>query len=71
MKILKFKTNIMCGSCVANVTPILNQMDVIESWTVDTLSPSKTLIVKAYDSIYSDDLITALKSVGYAADPIG
>lgn len=71
MKILKFKTNIMCGSCIANVTPILNQMNVIESWTVDTLSPSKTLTIKAHDSFYSNDLISSLKSAGYTADPIG
>ena len=71
MIVLKFKTNIMCRSCVANVTPILNQMDVIESWTVDTLSPSKTLTIKTHESLYSNDLISALKSAGYTADPIG
>ena len=42
---LKFKTSINCGSCVAKVTPRLNEADFIESWDVDTKNPDKILTV--------------------------
>ena len=66
---LKFKTNIQCGSCVEKVTPALNGESHIKSWAVDTTNPQKILTVQA-DDIKASDVIDALATVGYKAEPI-
>lgn len=45
MKIIKFKTDINCGGCLATVTPILNGANFISNWQVDTSHPEKVLTV--------------------------
>lgn len=45
MEKLKFKTNINCGSCVAKITPHLNEEQSIETWVVDTNTADKILTV--------------------------
>jgi len=49
MEILQFKTNINCGGCIAKVTPLLNQIENIEDWKVDTTNPDKILTVTGED----------------------
>ena len=51
MKTIKLKTDIMCGSCVANVTPTLNETLGPLNWQVDTTSPSKILTVTTKPSV--------------------
>lgn len=46
MKKAVFKTNINCGSCVANVTPFLEKAQSIDDWQVDTRNKDKILTVK-------------------------
>ncbi|GAB5522167.1 MAG: hypothetical protein Roseis2KO_00390 [Roseivirga sp.] len=46
MKKAVFKTNINCGSCVANVTPFLEKAQSIDDWQVDTANKDKILTVK-------------------------
>lgn len=43
--ILRFKTTINCGGCVAKVTPFLNNQTSISQWQVDTAHPDKILTV--------------------------
>lgn len=45
MKTRKYKTNINCGSCVAKVTPSINQVQGVSSWEVDTNNKEKILTV--------------------------
>ena len=45
MKTIELKTNIMCGSCIAKVTPTLNEVIGEGNWKVDTLKPKKVLTV--------------------------
>jgi copper chaperone len=45
MTTLKFKTNINCSSCVAKVTPHLNEEKSIEKWEVNTNNAEKILTV--------------------------
>ena len=45
MKAIELKTNIMCGSCIAKVTPTLNEVIGEGNWKVDTLKPKKVLTV--------------------------
>lgn len=41
MKVIKLKTNINCGGCIASVTPFLNANPNIKKWEVDTNNPQK------------------------------
>lgn len=44
--LFKFKTNINCGGCIAAVKPILDNIDNLDSWQVDTSSQEKTLTLQ-------------------------
>ena len=67
MKTIELKTNINCSSCVAKVTPVLNDAVGKENWKVDTQNPKKILTVKT-DNLNEADVIRALKQVGYNAE---
>ncbi|MBL7972197.1 MAG: heavy-metal-associated domain-containing protein [Prolixibacteraceae bacterium] len=69
METLKFKTNVNCGGCVANVTPHLNQVKGIEKWEVDTANPQKVLTVET-PGLDPEVVIDTLKTAGYKAELI-
>ena len=46
MAVLKYKTNLSCGRCVAAVKPRLDADPAIRSWSVDTADPDKVLAVE-------------------------
>ncbi|OKL40263.1 heavy-metal-associated domain-containing protein [Pontibacter flavimaris] len=57
MKTIELKTNIMCGSCIANVTPTLNEAIGESNWKVDTQNPNKVLSVTT-ESLSEADVIS-------------
>jgi copper chaperone len=63
MEILKFKTNINCGGCLATVTPLLNNLKGVKNWKVDTTNPDKILSIEAEDGL-------TLKNKGYNAQSV-
>ncbi|MGY4386507.1 copper chaperone [Pedobacter sp. UYP24] len=67
METLKFKTNINCGGCIANVTPVLDTLKGVKQWKVDTATPDKVLSIEAEDGLTSVDVIDAIKSKGFNA----
>jgi copper chaperone CopZ len=69
MKTVKLKTNIMCGSCVAKVTPVLNEAIGKANWKVDTQNPQKILTVTA-ENISTGDVIKAVEKAGYKAETL-
>jgi copper chaperone len=69
MESLQFKTNINCGGCVANVTPVLNNTKGIDHWEVDTTNKDKILTVQS-DGIKSEEVIEAVQKAGYKIEPI-
>lgn len=69
MKTLKFKTNINCASCVAKVTPFLNEAAGENHWLVNTQEPQKILTVES-DDVSESDIITSLEKAGYRAEPL-
>lgn len=69
MKTLKFKTNIKCGGCIAQVTPHLNNEAEIESWKVDTANPDKILTVSG-TNVSSEKVKEVVKKAGYQAETI-
>jgi copper chaperone CopZ len=69
MKTIELKTNIMCGACVAKVTPSLNETVGEANWKVDTLNPKKILTVST-ETLNEDDVIKAVEKVGYKAEKV-
>lgn len=67
METLKFKTNLNCGGCLANVTPHINQIKGIGKWNVDTSNPMKVLTVEA-SGLLPGVIIEKLKEAGYKAE---
>jgi copper chaperone CopZ len=68
MEQIKFKTNIKCSGCVANVTPFLNEALGENKWHVDTENPSKVLTVE--DENDQSKVIQAVEKAGYKAEKI-
>ena len=64
---MELKTNIMCGSCIAKVTPILNEVIGENNWKVDILDPKKILSVTD-TSLAESDIIKAVEKAGYKAE---
>lgn len=69
MKTIEVKTNIMCGSCVAKVTPILDETVGKQNWKVDTANPKKVLTVTS-ENLNEEDVIKAIEKVGYKAEKL-
>lgn len=68
-KILKYKTNINCGSCIKSVTPFLNELDNVDEWKVDTTNPDKILTVEIDDED-SKAVESAVKSAGFEIEEL-
>ena len=69
METKQFKTNIMCGSCIAKVTPVLNETFGENNWKVDTQNPNKILTVST-GHINENDIIKAVEKAGYKAEEL-
>ena len=69
MEILKFKTNVKCGGCIATVTPHLNQVKGIISWNVDTIDPLKIMTVETV-GVSAEEITSVMKTAGYQAELI-
>ncbi len=70
MEMLKFKTNINCGGCIAKVTPSLNETIGENNWQVDTQNPNKVLTVSGTE-VNKEDVIKAVKKAGFKAEEVG
>lgn len=65
----QFKTNIMCGSCIAKVTPYLNANNEIKNWEVDTQNPNKVLTVET-ENLNDEKVRQIVQQAGFKAEPI-
>lgn len=66
METKQFKTNIMCSSCIAKVTPVLNETFGENNWKVDTQNPNKILTVSTSNN--ENDIVKAVEKAGYKAE---
>jgi copper chaperone len=66
---MEFKTNIMCGSCIAKVTPALNEAVGEGNWDVDLKNAKRVLTVSS-DSVNENDITKAIEKAGYKAEII-
>ena len=69
MKTIDFKTNIMCGACIAKVTPTLNEVVGENNWKVDTQNPNKVLSVTT-KNLDEAEVVTAVENAGYKAEKL-
>ena len=67
MKTLSFKTNINCGSCVAKVTPVLDEKFGKSNWSVNTGDPKKILKVHG-ENLSEEEVIQAVNDTGDRAE---
>ncbi|HSB92672.1 MAG TPA: heavy-metal-associated domain-containing protein, partial [Flavitalea sp.] len=67
MKRIQLQTNIMCGSCVAKVTPTLNRELGEQNWSIDTTNLKKLLTVMS-ENHTEKDVIKAVEMAGYRAE---
>lgn len=68
MNTIKFKTNIKCTGCIAQVSPALNETAGKDNWQVDLESADRILTVNT--DLKPEELIDAIKSAGYTAEKI-
>jgi copper chaperone len=68
MDVIKFKTNIKCGGCIAAVTPFLTPENGIEKWAVDLQSPDRVLSVETDKT--AEEVAAVVKKAGYLATEI-
>jgi copper chaperone len=66
MKNYEFKTNIMCDSCIAKVSPVFNESFGDGNWKVDIKDPKKILTVSTDENI--TNVINAIEKTGYKAE---
>ena len=59
----------MCGSCIAKVTPVLNEKIGESKWKVDTANPKKVLTVTT-DNLNEAEVIKAVEEAGYKAEKL-
>ncbi len=69
MKTTELRTNIMCGSCIAKVTPVLNEKIGEGKWKVDTQNPKKILTV-TNEHLTEGEIIKAVEKAGYKAEAL-
>jgi copper chaperone CopZ len=69
MKTIEVKTNINCGSCVAKVTPTLNEVIGENNWKVDIANPKKVLTVTT-EKLNEADVMKAVEKAGYRAEKL-
>ncbi len=65
----QFKTNINCSSCVAKVTPFLNDVEGICHWEVDTTNKNKVLTLMP-EGISQQEVIEAVQKAGFKIEPL-
>ncbi len=68
MKTVRFKTNINCEGCIAKITPFLAEESEINTWSVDTTSREKVLIVETDKS--ADEIRRLVERAGFKAEAL-
>ena len=70
MEKVKFKTNIKCMGCVAQVSANMNELVGENNWEVDVASAEKTLTVIQQDGITNEDVVSAVVAAGFKAEKV-
>ena len=68
-KTLKYKTNIKCNGCIAQVSSALNEAEGISQWEVDTANEDKIFTVHL-DGISESEIEKAVQKAGFNIEVI-
>ncbi len=69
MKAIALKTNIMCGACLAKVSPALNESLGVGNWQVLIQHPKKVLTVSS-DALSGEEVIKVVEKAGFKAEKL-
>lgn len=69
MKTKQFKTNINCMGCIAQVTPVLNEMIGAHQWEVNINHKDKILTVPTAN-LDDENLQTRLREAGFKVEEL-
>ena len=64
METIRFKTNLKCGGCIKAITPGLESLNIIDTWSVDLENPDRVLEIKVPVDV-SEQVIESVKKAGY------
>lgn len=64
MNKIHFKTNINCGNCIQKITPVLDEIEGIKEWSVDTSNAQKILTVET-NLVTAEEIITRVYDAGF------
>lgn len=69
MSTLQFKTTITCGNCVQRITPFLEEINEVTSWSVDTTSEDKILTIET-DTIEATQIVKVIEDAGFDIEAV-
>jgi copper chaperone len=69
MKQYRFKTDINCAGCVAQITPYLNDNPAIRQWKVDTANRNKILTIET-GTLQKEEIKAILAKAGFKAESL-
>jgi copper chaperone len=69
METLKFSTNIKCQGCLATVTPFMEQLEGVVTWSVDLTHPRRVLTIEG-SGISPENVIAVISKAGYQANQV-
>lgn len=64
MNKIHFKTNINCSGCIQKITPVLDKIEGIHGWSVDTSNAQKILTVET-DIVTTEEIIASVNKAGF------
>ncbi len=65
MKKFVFETSIKCGNCLRSVSPILNSMVEIDTWSVDLEHQNHLLTIEG--EVDANEIVDKLANIGFSA----
>lgn len=63
----RFRTNIMCGGCIAKITPVLDGAEGVASWSVALETPDRVLTIVP-NGIGEEELLQMVRAAGFTIE---
>lgn len=58
-----------CGGCVSQLTPAMDKLENVESWSVNLESPEKILTVESQGASEAE-IVETVKQAGFSAERV-
>lgn len=70
METIQFKTTIKCAGCIAQVSPVLDEIIGKDRWAVDITQADRILTVSVTDPGETKKVQAAVEKAGFKAEPV-